>query len=184
MHKLIEFYLDGGIDILKLGCTQPNLGNICLHKSIGYMYYPIFSSDSDLLEELRETMIDGPSIVFTTKAVANETSNNLCKSIVGISSNQIYPYSMYQDMPTGLYTKWDYNEETQKFEVRQNRVQTFEIMVVSQATRSECTKDSCYTSGVKEKLVASVMMVFATIVRLFLKQWEVISTLSLSRSKI
>ena len=157
MHKLIEFYLDGGIDILKLGCTQPNLANICPHKSTGYMYDPFFSVNSDSLEKLREPMTDGPSIVFTRKAVANEaffrTSNNWCKSIVGIDSIQIYPYSMYQDTPTGLYTRWDYNEETQKFEISQNRVRTFEIMAVSyfQATKSECTKESYYTSGVKKK---------------------------------
>ena len=72
MHKLIEFYLDGGIEILKLGWTQPNLANICPHKSTGYMYYPFFSGDSDSLEKLREAMTDGPSIVFTRKAVANE----------------------------------------------------------------------------------------------------------------
>ena len=71
-------------------------------------------------------MTGGPSIVFTKKAVANETfirkSKNLCKSIVGIDASQLYPYSMCQDMPTGLYTRWDYNEETQKLKARQNRV--------------------------------------------------------------
>ena len=77
MKKLIEFHHDKGIDILKLGCTLPNLANIC-----------------------------GPSIDFTMKAVAHETfirkSNNLCKSVVGIDACQLYPYSMCQDMPTGL----------------------------------------------------------------------------------
>ena len=39
-------------------------------------------------------------------------SKKLCKSIVGIDASQLYPYSMCQDMPTGLYTRWDYDEET------------------------------------------------------------------------
>ena len=74
-------------------------------------------------------------------------------------------------MPTGLYTRWDYNEETQKIKPRQNRVRTFENMVMScfQATRSDCKMESYYTSGTQKKLIASVLMVFATIVRLFLK---------------
>ena len=59
----------------------------------------------------------GPSIVFTGKAVANKTfiqkAKNLCKSVVGIDASQLYPYSMCQDMLTGLYTRWDNNEETQ-----------------------------------------------------------------------
>ena len=158
MQKLIEFYHDKGIDMLKLGCTLPNLANICLHKSTDYKFYPFFSSDSDLLEKIREDMTGGPSIVFTRKAVANETfirkSKNLCKSIVGIDASQLYPYSMCQDMPTGLYTRWDYDEETQKFKARQNPVRTFENMVMSyfQATRTECKIESYYTTGKQKKI--------------------------------
>ena len=73
MQKMIEFDHDKGMDILKLGCTLANLANICLHKSTDYKYFPFFSSDSDLLEKIREDMTGGPSIVFTRKAVANET---------------------------------------------------------------------------------------------------------------
>ena len=158
MQKMIDFYHDKGIDMLKLGCTLPNLANICLHKSTDYKFYPFFSSDSDLLEKIREDMTGGPSIVFTRKAVANETfirkSKNLCKSIVGIDASQLYPYSMCQDMPTGLYTRWDYDEETQKLKARQNRVRTFENMVMSyfQATRTECKIESYYTTGKQKKI--------------------------------
>ena len=158
MQKMIEFYHDKGIDMLKLGCTLPNLANICLHKSTDYKFYSFFSSDSDLLEKIGEDMTGGPSIVFTRKAVANETfirkSKNLCKSIVGIDACQLYPYSMCQDMPTGLYTRWDYDEETQKFKATQNRVRTFENMVMSyfQATRTECKIESYYTTGKQNKI--------------------------------
>ena len=34
MQKMIEFYHNKGIDMLKLGCTLPKLANICLHNSI------------------------------------------------------------------------------------------------------------------------------------------------------
>ena len=158
MQKMIEFYHDKRIDMLKLCCTLPNLANICLHKSTDYKFYPFFSSDSDLLEKIWEDLTGGPSIVFTRKAVANETfirkSNILCKSIVGIDASQLYPYSMCQDMPTGLYTRWDYDEETQKFKARQNRVRTFENMVMSyfQANRTECKIESYYTTGKQKKI--------------------------------
>ena len=33
IQKMIQFYHNKGIDMLKLGCTLPNLANICLHKS-------------------------------------------------------------------------------------------------------------------------------------------------------
>ena len=98
-------------------------------------------------------MTGGTSIVFTRKAISNETfipkSNNLNNSIVDIDASQRYPYSMCQDMPTGLYTRWDYNEEAQKFEARQNRVRAFENMVISyfQTIIPESKIESYYTTG-------------------------------------
>ena len=106
---MIQFYHNKGIDILKLGCALPNLANICLNKSTSYKFYRFCESDKDLREKLREDMTSGPSIVFTRKAVVDKTfirnSSNVCKSIVGIDAGQLYPFSMCQDMPTGLYTR-------------------------------------------------------------------------------
>ena len=73
MQKMIEFYQYKGIDMLKLGCTLPNLANICLHKSTDSKFYPFTESHKDLLEKIREDMVGGPSIVFTRKAVVDET---------------------------------------------------------------------------------------------------------------
>ena len=82
MQKMIEFYHNKGIDMLKLGCKLPNLANICLHKSTDSKFYPFTESDKDLLEKIREDMIGSPSIVFTRKAVVDETfirkSSNVC----------------------------------------------------------------------------------------------------------
>ena len=93
MRKMIEFYHNKGIDMLKLGYTLPNSANICLHKSTDSKFYPFTESDKDLLEKMREHMVGGPSIVFTRKAVVDETfilkSSNLCKSIVGIDASQL-----------------------------------------------------------------------------------------------
>ena len=102
--------------MLKLGCTLPNLDNICLHKSTDSKFYPFTESDKDLLEKIREEMVVGSSTIFTRKIVVDETfirkSSNLCKSIVGIDASQLYPCSMCQPLPTGLYTRWDYDSVT------------------------------------------------------------------------
>ena len=45
MQKMIQFYHNKGIDMLKLGCTLPNLANICLHKSTNDKFYPFCESD-------------------------------------------------------------------------------------------------------------------------------------------
>ena len=63
-------------------------------------------------------MVGSPSVVFTRKAVVDETfirkSSNLCKSIVGVDASQLYSHSMCQPMPTGLYTRWEYDFESRR----------------------------------------------------------------------
>ena len=80
-------------------------------------------------------MTGGLSIVFTRKAVVDQSfirnSENLRKSIVGVDANQLYPISMCQEMPTGLYTRWELDTDSQKFRARTNRSRTFENMVMS-----------------------------------------------------
>ena len=158
MQKMIQFYHNKGIDMLKLGCTLPNLANICLHKSTNYKFYPFCESDKDLCEKIPEDMTGGPSIVFTQKNVVDETfirvSSNICKSIVGIDASQLYPYSMCQDMPTGLYTRWEFDTDMQKFKARHNRTRNFENMVMSfyQESRPECKIESFFTSGKQKKI--------------------------------
>ena len=153
MQKMIEFYHQKEIDIFKLGCALPNLANNCLHKSTESKFYPFTENDKDLLEKIREDMVAGPSVVFTRKAVVDETfirkSTNLCKSIVGIDASQLYPYSICQPMPTGLYTSWNYDTESQKFKPRQKKTRLFENMVLScfQQTRPECKIESNVTTG-------------------------------------
>ena len=135
MQKMIELYLQKEIDMLKLGCTLPNLANICLHKSTDSKFYLFTESEKDLLEKIPEDMVGGPSIVFTRKVVMDQTfirkSTNLCKSFLGIDASQLYPYSMCQPMPTGLYTRWNYDSESQKILSRQNKTRSFKNMVLS-----------------------------------------------------
>ena len=157
MQKMIEFYHQNEIDMLKLGCTLPNLANFCLHKSTDSKFYRFTENDKDLLEKTREDMVGGPSIVFKRKAVVDKTfirkSMNLCKSIVCIDASQLYPYSMCQPMPTGMYTRWNYDSESQKFIRRQNKTRSLENMVLSyfQQTRQECRVESSVTTGRQKK---------------------------------
>ena len=110
------------------------------------------------MEKIREDVVGGPFIVFTRKAVVDETfirkSTNLCKSIVGIGASQLYPYSMCQPKPTGLYTRWDFDSETSRFIPRQNQTRSFENMVMSyfQRTRPECKIESFFTTGRQKKI--------------------------------
>ena len=103
-------------------------------------------------------MTDGPSIVFTRKAVVDQTyirnTENLCKSIVGIDASQLYPFSMCQEMTTGLYTSWEFDSDSLKFKARQNKSRKFENMVMSylQSQRPNCTIESYYTTRTQKKI--------------------------------
>ena len=158
MQKMVAFYHKKGIDMLKLGCTLPNLANICLHKSTSAKFYPFTETDKDLLQKIRDDMVGGPSIVFTRKAVVDETfirnSGNICKSIVGIEASQLYPYFMCQPMPTGLYTRWEFDTESKRFKPQQNKSRNFENMVMSyfQRQRPDCKIESLYITGTQKKI--------------------------------
>ena len=157
-QKMFAFYHKKEIDVLKLGCTLPNLANICLHKSTSAKFYPFTESDKNLLQKIREDMVGEPSIVFTRKAVVDETfirnSRNLCKSIVGIDASQLYPSSMCQPMPTGLHTRWEYDTESNRFKPQQNKSRNFENKVISyfQRQKLDCKIESFYTTGTQKKI--------------------------------
>ena len=93
-QKTFAFHHDKDIDILKLGCTLPNLANICPQISTDANFYPFTEGDKDQLEKIREDVVGGPSIVLTRKAAVDETFI-ICKSSVG------------SDASTGFYTRWD-----------------------------------------------------------------------------
>ena len=158
MQKIIELYHNERIDMLKLGCTLPNLANICLHKSTDSKFYPFTESDKELLDKIREDMVSGRSIVFTRKAVVDETfickSSNLRKSIVDIDASQLYPHSMSQPMRTGLYTRWEYDSETKRFTARQNKSRSFQNMILSyfQQSRPDCRIESNVSTGRQKKI--------------------------------
>ena len=169
--------------MLKMGCTLPHLANICLHKSTDSKFYPFTESDKDLLEKIREDMVGGPSFVFTRKAVVDETfirkSTNLCKSIVGIDASQLYPYSMCQPMPTGLYTRYETMTLNLKSswldKTKHDPPKIWSLLTFNRLVRNVELKAMLQLVD-KRKLTASVLMEFVTIVTLSLKQWVVIST--------
>ena len=82
MQEVIALYHENDIDMLKLGCTLPNLANICSHKSTDAKFYPFTEGDKDLSSKIREDVVGGPSIVFTRKAFVDEIfiqkSTNIC----------------------------------------------------------------------------------------------------------
>ena len=74
---------------------------------------------------------------------------NWCKTFVEIDAGQLYPLSMCQAIPNGLYRRWELDSEFRKFKPRQNKSRSFENMVISyfQRVRPQCRMESIYTTG-------------------------------------
>ena len=144
MQKMVDFYHNKRIDMLKLGCNLSNLANLCFHKSTAATFYPFTETDNDLMEKIHDDMVGGPSIDFTRKTVVDETffreSTSFCRSFVGIDASHLYPSSLCQAKPTGVYTKWELDSESGKLKPRQNKTRSFENMVMSyyQRVRPQC----------------------------------------------
>ena len=111
--------------MLQLGCTLSNPANIFLHKSTDAKFCSFTEADKDLLEKIRQDVVGGSSIVFRREAVVDETvtrkSENISKCSVWIDASQLYSYSKCQPMSIGLYTRWDLDSETGRFNPRKTR---------------------------------------------------------------
>ena len=115
---MVELHHEKGIDKLKLGCNLVILANFCLDNSTNAKFYLFTESNKDLRSKVRDNLDGGPSIVFTRKAVVEET--HIRTSIVGLDATQHYPYPMCQPMPTGHYTRYEFNADLQRLKPRQN----------------------------------------------------------------
>ena len=128
MRRMKDFHHNEGTDVLKLGCALPNLPKVCLHRAT-----------TNYWRELVKTWLVVHLLYLHGKAVVNDTfvrdSTNLCKSIVGIGASQLYPFSMCQSMPTGLYARWELESEPGKLKLRQNKTRIFEKMAMSHFQR-------------------------------------------------
>ena len=181
LQQMIDFDHDNDIDILKFGCTLPNLANICLHKSTDTKFSPFTQADRDLLEKVRENVVGGPSIVFFTQSSCSwiffRYSTNMWDSIVLIDASQQDRYSICQPGSIGLYRQWDLDPQTIRFKLRQNKTFRFESMVrfSLQRTRPDCKIKNFSTTG-RENLIASALMVFVLIATLWSNQWAAFTT--------
>ena len=139
--------------MLNLGCTLPNIDDICLHKSISAKCQPFIESIKNVPEKVRKDMVVGLLIVLKRKALVDETfnrmSSNICESNIESDASQFYPYSISRPMPTRIYTRFEFKQTFQAFKCKQSKTRIFEKMVLSyfQWFGPECKIRSFYTTG-------------------------------------
>ena len=176
--------------MLKLGCTPPNLGDLCLQKSTIAKFYRFIESDSDLFGQMRSDMLGGPSSIFTRKTVVDETSikdsRNWCHTIVGIEASQLYPFSFL--LASKSNANWSVHKMGARFVIwqikpRQNKTRCFEHIVMSYLQRvlPQCKVEKFYTTGTQNTLMHIVLMAFVDAATLCLKPWVAIIIIVLAK---
>ena len=107
-----------------------------------------------------------------------QTYENLMLGLMPANYTPTRCATMCQPMPTGLYTRWDFDSETSGFTPRQNKTLRFENMVMSYFQRTNMIvklRASTLQAG-RRKLIASVLRGFVLIVMLCLKHWVALTT--------
>ena len=100
-------------------------------------------------------MTGGPSIVFTRKAVVDQTlirnSENICKSIVGIDASQLSPSQCVKKCPLCFTLNGNL---IQKIKARQNKLTNFGNMFMSflQSQSPYCNIESYYTTRTQKRI--------------------------------
>ena len=135
MQKMVELCHNKSIDMLKLGCTLQTWSTFFYEFLPGQDFIRTKKKDKILLSKVRENMIGGLSIVFTQKAGVDENqipkSTNFWKSILGKDGSQLYPNSLPERIPKGLFTRDEFDADLQRLNPCQNQSRMFVYLVKS-----------------------------------------------------
>ena len=182
MQKMIAFYHDKDIDMLKLGCTLPNLANICLHKPTDAKFYPFKEGDKDLLEKIREGAVGGPSIILHAKQLlmklifeSLQTYTNLL--LVLTLANYFPTRCVNPCLPVliriGIWTQKRVDSHLDKTRRTASGIWSCPI---SNEQDQKVKLEASLQQADRRKLTASVLMGFVLIATLCLKPWDAFTT--------
>ena len=182
MQKLLVFYHKKGIDMLKLGCTLPNLAHICLHKSTSAKFYPFTETYKDLLQKIREFMVGGLSIVFTRKAVVDETfirkSRIICKAIFGVKPSQLYLILCARPCQLDYTRNGSMTQNLTGSNINKTNPETLRTLLCHNSKYKDLTVKLRVSTPqeLRKRLIVSEQMVFAHNVILCLRLWVASTT--------
>ena len=178
MQKLIAFYHDKNIDTLKLYCNLPNRCNICLQKSTDAKFYAFTEGDKNLLEKIRGDVAGGPSIVFTHKAVVDESFffeslQTFASLSLGLTPAHYIPLRCVNPclpviLRVGISIQKRVDSHLDKTRPAALRIRSFAIS--NEQDQNVKLKASLQQAD-RRKLTASVLIGFVLNATLCLKQW-------------
>ncbi|KAI8495466.1 hypothetical protein Bbelb_269210 [Branchiostoma belcheri] len=117
IQKMVDFYRDLGIDMLKDGISVPGLTLKYLFMNLESDTYFTLVDKEDVYKLFKENIVGGPSIIFHRYHQKGETfirqkvmehsgrQPKLCQKVIGFDANALYLWSLMQNMPTGYYIR-------------------------------------------------------------------------------
>lgn len=106
--KLSEYYrVEHELDVFKRTISLPGVARILIYRSAyhrGASFYQFDESQADIYALFKKNITGGPSVIYHREMVCGETPirgnpNEICKSIVGLDCNALYPASYYYRFP-------------------------------------------------------------------------------------
>ena len=177
MQKMIAFYHDKHIDMLKLGCTLPNLALICLHKSTDAKFYPFTEADKDLLEKFEKTsLVDHLSFLHAKQLLMKLLSESLqtyANLLLGLMPANYTPTRSANRCPpvfirVGISIQKPVESQLDK--TRPAALKIWSCLICNVQDLIVKLRASTLQAD-RTKLIASVLMGFVLIAILCLKQW-------------
>ena len=110
VQKMVDLYLQKGISLFKHGISLPGISLSLLFKGVKDPY--VCAKNAKQHDIFTKGIIGGLSVIFKRYAERDKTfikslaySNpKVCKKIIGMDANSLYPFVLASDMPSGLFS--------------------------------------------------------------------------------
>ncbi|XP_078681482.1 uncharacterized protein LOC144916278 [Branchiostoma floridae x Branchiostoma belcheri] len=117
IQKMVDFYKDLGLDMLKDGISVPGLTLKYLFKNLGSDTFFTLPDNEEVYKLFKENIVGGPSIIFhrhhqkgVTMIREREMAGQSrlpkpCQKVIGFDANALYLWAVGQQMPTEYYIR-------------------------------------------------------------------------------
>ena len=143
--------------MLKLGCTLPNLANICLHKSTDAKFYSFSEGDKDRSEKFKKMLLVVHLSFLKAKQLLMvllfESLQTYANLLLGLMTVSYIPTRCVNPCLT-VFIRVGIPIQKRVASHLDNKSRSFENMVMSffQRTRPECEIESFFTTGRRKKV--------------------------------
>ena len=188
MQKIIAFYHDKSIDILKLGCTLPNLANICLTNLPMQNFIPSQRQIKTYWKKFEKTLLVAHLSFLLARQLLmkllSESPQTYANLFLGLMPASYTPTRCVNPCPpvfirVGISIEKPVDshlDKTSPVALKERSSLIFNVQDVIVKLRASTLQAD------RRKLIASVLMGFVLIAILYLKQWVAFTLLSLSRA--